>query len=86
MNDPLGPLLADFVWCRLRGYCGDVTWSAGDAWITTDGGDWWLNDDQPATEDQVREVINRAGGITELHCDEVPTRSREINPSPAKGP
>lgn len=86
MNDPLELLHADYVFCRAAGSLGPITWSAGDTWISKDGPDWWLDDDQPATEDQVREVINRAGCITELHFDKVPTRSREIYPSPATGP
>lgn len=46
---------------------GPVTWSAGDVWITRDEDGWWLDDDRSATEDQVRELLQRARGKVELH-------------------
>lgn len=67
MDDPLSVLHADFVWCRLSDYWGPVTWSAGDVWITRDEDGWWLDDDRSATEDQVRELLQRARGKVELH-------------------
>nr|QNI16634.1 Hypothetical protein [Pseudomonas aeruginosa]QNI17128.1 Hypothetical protein [Pseudomonas sp.] len=66
MDDRLSGLHADFVWCSLSEYLGPVPgWSVIFGSRDEDG--WWLDDDRSATEDQVRELLQRARGKVELH-------------------
>jgi hypothetical protein len=54
-------------------YWGPVTWVAGDTWITRDDYLWYLDDDQPASDEDVQAVLSRTGHAV-LSCDQVEPR------------
>jgi hypothetical protein len=67
-EDPLMPLLME---AMMRLLTGDgkwpITWVVGDTWVVYHGpGDWKIGPDEPATGEQVRELMLRAGGVFEL--------------------
>lgn len=69
VGDPLHPLAMENMRRLLLCISGPITWEVGDTWVVYDGGDWTIGADEPATEEQVRELMVRAGGVAEpLDC------------------
>lgn len=65
--DPLQPLLAEILFRLLGDELGPITWLIGQEWVVYQGcGNWLIGPDEPATKDQVRELLVRSGGTYEL--------------------
>lgn len=67
-EDPLRPLLMEAM-TRLLTEVGKwpITSVVGDTWVVYDWpSDWKIGPDEPATAEQVRELMLRAGGVFEL--------------------
>lgn len=67
-DDPLMPLLTE---CMLRTVTWEakwpITWVVGDSWVVYHAsGEWTVGPDEPASADQVRELMVRSGGDFEL--------------------
>lgn len=65
--DPLQPLLAEVL--RRMLVTGDchTTWVIGREWVVFHGNDSWsIGPDEPATSDQVCDLLVRSAGIYEL--------------------
>ncbi|ABJ13834.1 hypothetical protein FA143_33830 [Pseudomonas aeruginosa] len=45
-----------------------ITLIAGDHWLSYDGSAWWVDADEPATEDEVAALLVKAGGVTTCWC------------------
>lgn len=70
-DDPLMPLLMEAM-SRLLDLNGKwpITWVIGEEWVVFYGmGQWTIGPDDPATEDQVRELLVRASGQFDLQPD-----------------
>lgn len=67
ISDPLQPLLEEAVWRMLVDDNGPITWIIGQEWVVFHGADSWsIGPDEPATSDQVRDLLVRSTGIYEL--------------------
>lgn len=67
-NDPLAPLYAAAVTRLIQAHrVWPLTFLIGDAWVVCRGSDEWLiGPDEPATTDQVRELMAQAGGVFDV--------------------
>lgn len=67
-DDPMNPLLIEAM-TRLCSNDGKwpITWVIGNTWVIHHGFDeWTVGPDEPATTAQVRELLIRSGGVSEL--------------------
>lgn len=67
-DDPMNPLLIEAM-TRLCSWDGKwpITWVIADTWVIHHSLDeWTMGPDEPATIEQVRELLMRAGGVYEL--------------------
>ncbi|NWC82855.1 hypothetical protein HX798_21555 [Pseudomonas putida] len=66
-SDPLQPLLEEAMRRMLLEEYGPITWVIGQEWVVHHGaGSWSIGPDEPATKDQVRDLLIRSAGIFEL--------------------
>ena len=65
--DPLRVLLIE---CMARFLTHDavypIRWAVGDSWVEYDHSGWTIGADEPATAEQVRELVVRSCGVVEL--------------------
>ncbi|MCP1476270.1 hypothetical protein ABIA54_004884 [Pseudomonas sp. EB276 TE3739] len=67
-DDPLMPILLEAMkrLCTWDG-SGPITWVIGDTWVVHHAiGEWTIGPDEPATSEQVRELMVQSGGVFEL--------------------
>lgn len=64
LSPPLTEPYAQLVYYMVVGRTHPMTLIAGDDWLRYDGTSWTVNADEPATEDEVREILVKAGGVT----------------------
>lgn len=64
--DPLHLLSMEKLRRMLLDKSGPITWEVSDTWVACDGDGWTIGADEPATEDQVRELMVRAGGVAKV--------------------
>lgn len=64
--DPLHPLSVEKLRRMLLEKSGPITWEVSDTWGACDGDGWTIGADEPATEDQVRELMVRSDGVAKL--------------------
>lgn len=71
-DDPLAPL---YELALIRQIVDDGPWTVGcevgQSWVMLDSmGQWWVDADEPATAEQVQELVMRAGGrVVLLDCE-----------------
>lgn len=68
ISDTLQPLLAEAVRRMLVADDGPIIWVIGQEWVVFHGADssWSIGPDEPATSDQVRDLLVGSAGIYEL--------------------
>lgn len=73
-RDPLDLLLVDEMSLYLIGKSDRIIWEVGDTWVIKDHSGWMIGADESATDDDVRELLKRNGGIaTLLETNNYPT-------------
>lgn len=65
-RDPLDLLKLDDMIQFLNGKSGPLVWEVGDTWVVKDGSSWIIGADEPATEDDVRQLLISAGGVATI--------------------
>lgn len=65
-RDPLDLLKLDDMIQFLNGKSGPLVLEVGDTWLVKDGSNWIIGADEPATEDDVRELLISAGGVATI--------------------
>lgn len=50
---------------RLHDVPGIAVWVIGDSWVKFDNGEWFLDADNPVSDELVVELLERAGGVAE---------------------
>lgn len=69
LSPPLTEPSAQLVYYMIVGRTQPMTLIAGDHWLRYDGNSWTFDADEPATEDEVREILVKAGGVTTWYGD-----------------
>lgn len=64
--DPLHPLRVEKLRRMLLEKSEPIVWEVGDTWVVSDGSNWTIGADEPATEEQVSELIVRTGGVAKV--------------------
>lgn len=65
-RDPLHTLNLERMRHLLLSKSDPIIWEVADTWVVLDGDSWTIGADEPATVDQVRDLMIRADGVAKV--------------------
>lgn len=65
-RDPLDVLLVNEIDLYGTSKSVRIVWEVGDTWVIKEGSSWAIGADEPASDEDVRALLNSAGGVATI--------------------
>ncbi|UZE86599.1 hypothetical protein [Pseudomonas viciae] len=65
-HDPLDVLLVNVIDLYGTSKSVRIVWEVGDTWVIKEGSSWAIGADEPASDEDVRELLISAGGVATI--------------------